>query len=487
MRILYIDIDCLRPDHLGCYGYHRNTTPNIDCLADRGTRFTNCYVSDAPCLPSRTALFTGRFGIHTGVINHGGLEADIRPIGIERKFNNNFGPFRSWMTILRQAGLYTATISPFAGRHAAWHFLDGFREIHDPGKGGQERADEIAPIALHWLSEHAAEDNWFLHVNFWDPHTPYRTPMSYGNPFVKDTAPEWLTEEIIQRHRASYGPHSAQELAEWGPCDTEKWPRLPKEIADRADFKKWIDGYDTGIRYADEHIGMMLKQLADMNVLNDTIIIVSSDHGENQGELNVYGDHQTADYWTCRVPLVIAGPGIQEGHVDKGFHYQLDLAPTLADMVGVEPADQWDGQSFLPVLTQGLQAGRPYIVVSQGAWSCQRSVRFDKWMLVRTYDTGLKDFPESMLFDLESDPHETVNVASEYPDIVIRGLTYLEQWYTDMTTNTPDSVDPMWHVMQEGGPYHTRGRLDYYAEILRNTNRNGCAERMIDRHKRTMP
>ena len=69
MRILYIDIDTLRPDHLGCYGYHRNTSPNIDRLAASGLRFTNVHASDTPCLPSRTALLTGRFGIHNGVVS----------------------------------------------------------------------------------------------------------------------------------------------------------------------------------------------------------------------------------------------------------------------------------------------------------------------------------------------------------------------------------------------------------------------------------
>ena len=75
MRILYIDIDSLRPDHLGCYGYHRDTSPAIDRLAAEGVRFENVYVSDAPCLPSRTALWSGRFGFRTGVVNHAGTAA----------------------------------------------------------------------------------------------------------------------------------------------------------------------------------------------------------------------------------------------------------------------------------------------------------------------------------------------------------------------------------------------------------------------------
>lgn len=93
MKILYIDVDSLRPDHLGAYGYHRNTSPNIDSLAERGVRFTNYYASDAPCAPSRTALFSSRYGIHTGVVNHGGTEGDMRRIGPNRPFNHHHTPF----------------------------------------------------------------------------------------------------------------------------------------------------------------------------------------------------------------------------------------------------------------------------------------------------------------------------------------------------------------------------------------------------------
>lgn len=88
MRVLFLDLDTLRPDHLGCYGYHRDTSPTIDAIAAQGVRFENYYCSDAPCLPSRTALMTGRFGIHTGVVGHGGTAADPRIEGSTRGFRD---------------------------------------------------------------------------------------------------------------------------------------------------------------------------------------------------------------------------------------------------------------------------------------------------------------------------------------------------------------------------------------------------------------
>ncbi|MFR8318642.1 MAG: sulfatase-like hydrolase/transferase [Catenibacillus sp.] len=84
MRILMLDLDTLRPDHLGCYGYSRNTSPTIDSIARSSMRFDEYYCSDAPCLPSRAALFSGRFGIHNGISNHGGTAADMRLLGRER-------------------------------------------------------------------------------------------------------------------------------------------------------------------------------------------------------------------------------------------------------------------------------------------------------------------------------------------------------------------------------------------------------------------
>ena len=188
VRILYIDIDSQRPDHLGCYGYHRATSPNIDRIAAQGVRFDNYYVSDAPCLPSRTAMWSGRFGIHNGVIGHGGTAADPFLEGAGRKFRSTLG-MSNWMWCLRQLGLKTVTVSPFGERHSAWHWYAGFSEIFNTGKGGIERADEIAPVALEWIDKNARQAKWFLHLNFWDPHTPYRTPQAWGNPFKDEPLP----------------------------------------------------------------------------------------------------------------------------------------------------------------------------------------------------------------------------------------------------------------------------------------------------------
>ena len=188
MRILYIDIDSLRPDHLGCYGYHRNTSPAIDALAREGMVFQRAYTSDAPCLPSRTALYSGRFGIHTGVVGHGGTAAQPKIEGPGRNFRDHFDN-QGLARQLQKLGLHTAMISPFGQRHAAWHFYAGFNEIHNTGQGGMESAETVQPVVDRWLADHAARDNWYLHINYWDPHTPYRTPASLETPPTPPSPP----------------------------------------------------------------------------------------------------------------------------------------------------------------------------------------------------------------------------------------------------------------------------------------------------------
>jgi arylsulfatase A-like enzyme len=482
MRILYLDCDTLRPDHLGCYGYGRNTSPHIDRIAAEGVRFENVHASDAPCLPSRAALFMGRFGIHTGVVSHGGTAADPLLEGPQRLFRQS-RETASWMDTLRELGYHTVSISPFAERHSAWWFYRGFNEMVNPGKGGMERADEVAPLALDWIARHGRGDNWFLQVNMWDPHTPYRTPLAYGNPFAAAPLDGWMTADRIRVDYASYGPHGARDVGGYGPNDTVRWPRLPTEIATLDDYRQWIDGYDTGIRYMDDHIGLILDALERQGVVDETVIIVSSDHGENQGELGVYGDHQTADQITSRIPLIVRWPGLPAGRVDTGLHYNLDLPPTVAEMLGAHTPSTWDGCSYAPALREGAEVGRECLIVSQCAWSCQRSVRWGRWMLIRTYDDGFKGYPPVMLYDIEADPHETSDLAAQQPEVVHRGLALLDAWHTEMMAASEHPVDPLWTVMREGGPFHTRGYLQSYAQRLRDSGRGAHAGRLVAQHE----
>jgi choline-sulfatase len=489
-RILYFDLDTLRPDHLGCYGYLRDTSPSIDRIAAQGVRFENYYCPDAPCAPSRTALMTGRFGIHTGLVGHGGTAGDMRLDGAARGFRSALSS-SSLPAMLKGAGLHTVFIGGFAERHSLWSFYAGFREIHDTGKGGMESAEDVTPTALDWIERNARRENWYLHINYWDPHTPYRAPGPFGNPFSGDPVPSWFSEELIQEHRRLPGPHTAQDLAMYDNRVDPRYPRYPGELRDMADLRRFVDGYDCGIAYMDQHIGRLLAALEAQGVIDDLVVIISSDHGENLGELGLYGEHATADYATCRVPLIVRWPGGPKGHVDRGLHYHLDLPPTLADLLGCQPPKAWDGESFAGAITaaerplqKGDTPGRPYLVLSQCAHVCQRGVRWDRFLYVRTYHDGYHLFPDEMVFDIEADPHEQHDLAASHPALRLAGAEYLAEWYDRMMDAMPAgyTVDPMWTVLAEGGPSHARGQLAAYIERLRATGREWAVTELVRRH-----
>jgi arylsulfatase A-like enzyme len=251
--------------------------------------------------------------------------------------------------------------------------------------------------------------------------------------------------------------------------------------------KQWIDGYDTGIWYADKHVGQLLDALEEAGVLDETVIIVSSDHAESQGEFNVWGDHQTADHSVSRVPLLIRWPGLTDTpRVDRALHYHFDWAAMLIELAGGQVPDNWDGVSFTDAFKAGEEEGRDYLVLSQGAWSVQRSVRFDHegqaYICLRTYHDGYKMLEPVMLFNVSQDPHEQIDLAQQRPDLVDKAMGMLADWQHRMMLRSRYNVDPLMTVLREGGPSHTRGELSAYLKRLRATGRTHHAERLLRLH-----
>ncbi len=502
VRILYLDLDALTPSHLSCYGYCRETSPAIDAIAAEGVRFTNVYAADAPCLPSRTGLYSGRFGIQSGVVGHGGRAAQpkIQPLAV-RGFRDLFDE-QGLARQLQKSGMHTAMISPFGQRHAAHWFYAGFNEIHNTGKGGQEIVAEVQPHVDRWLGQHAADDNWFLHVNYWDIHTPYRTPMDYGEPFADAPIPDWYTDDLIARHATKGGPHSSHDLGMYrggvGFGKPSQYPRVPETATDRDSLIKWLNGYDTAIRYVDDAIARIVQHLKDAGVYDETAIIISADHGENHGELGIYGEHGTADHATCNIPMIVKWPGGASGAVCDGLHYHLDLGPTYCDLLSLDKPPIWDGQSFADAVRSGKGPGHDQLVVSQCCHVCQRSVRWDigdrRWLYMRTYHDGYHLFPDHMLYDLATDPHEQHDLAAEHPAVVAEGAKRLSDWHAEQmakvaNTYPDDPVDPMQDVLADGGPFHAQKNgpgqpQDWpaYLQRLRDTGRGDHADGLVAKY-----
>jgi len=438
-------------------------------------------------MPSRASFFSGKCGIRNGIVNHGGEAAELFIKPEERGFKALLDNF---VIQLRKKDFYTVTVSPFGERHSAFWFYNGFREMYNTGKSGGERADEIVPVALDWLDRRGKENNWYLHVNVWDPHTAYKVPDEFGNPFENDPPPEWMSDEIRKKTWDTYGPGCAREPGGdyLGEKAYEAFPRMPLQIDSMEAYKKWVDGYDTGVWYADKHVGLLVDKLEELGLMDDTMIIVTADHGENLGELAVYGDHQTADHITNRVPMIIKHPKGLGGvnRVDNALRYHFDVAATVIEMTGGKVPGSWDGQSFLRSFEKETEDGREYLVVSNCTWACQRSVRWKDHILIKTYHTGFKNYPDTMLFNVKDDPHELNDLSGSEPGLLKEGETKLKEWYEKEMKRSPFGVDPMETVLKEGGPYHATFRseaFDLYLKRLRETGRESYADDLEIRKK----
>jgi arylsulfatase A-like enzyme len=482
MRILYVDVDTLRADHTGPYGYPRRLTPNLDALAKQAVVFERCYASDGPCAPSRGALTSGQFGITTGAIGNFGPACDLHLFERTRH-----APFLGGH--LYRHGVYTASVSCFPERHYAYWFVGNFREWTKPtlSSGDDEDAADVTAVALDWLRRRGREESFFLHVHFWDPHIPYLEPEPwFERAAASGPPPAWPDEATIAEHaETAYGPHSALDLYEgdgtWSvPPPLSPNPRtMPDAIRSREDFERFVTGYDGAVAYVDEHLGRLLNALEDLGVLEETAVVVTADHGECLGEQGIYGDHPLANEPSHRVPLVVRWPGLTtrlpvERRRVAGLAYQLDLAPTLCDLLGIPVPEGWEGLSLAPALRGEEFAGRPELVLSHGAYSYQRALRTPDRLYVRTLHPGLFRAQRQQLFDVVADPVLSTDLATERPDEVEELDGRLMEWIRSHATMQGDIPDPM-EARRYEGPMHAFS-APRYLERLRATGRARLAE-----------
>lgn len=481
MRVLLIDIDSLRPDHLGCYGYDRATAPTIDGIAADGVRFDRCYVSDSPCLPSRTALATCRFGVNSGVVTHFG----------EGQWYDNPGSghdpdderVRSFQH-LTQHGVRTASASSFTQRHMAYHFSSAFQESIQPtadtGTLAIEDAADVTAAATTWLDAHATEDDWLLHVNYWDVHHPYQGIDPYVEAVRSSGEPApWPDEAAIEDHQQVVGPRTAglwpspKQFAdgEYDPNYAE-WP-MPERYEDREDVARLVDGYNAAIRKVDDHVGRLLNRLDEAGVREETAVVVTGDHGEALGEHGIYAEHALPHSACQRVPLIISWPGVTDergGTATDAYVYQFDLMPTICALFDLPTPNGWDAESFADALHASDFSGRDSLVCGHGIYTFGRALYRDNWVFIRLLHPGVFSYPGmfndpslpsdglELLHDLDADPHATENLVTDRPDVADELRAELDAWLveqisTGWTERRPSSTrghDPLAAMCTQG-------------------------------------
>jgi len=151
-------------------------------------------------------------------------------------------------------------------------------------------------------------------------------------------------------------------------------------------------------------------------------------------------------------------------------------------LFGSQARTEWQGQSYARSLTEGADTGQEALVLGQCCHGAMRSVRFGPWMYIRTVHDFYHLHPREMLFNVAEDPHEQTDLAERRPEICAQGARIMLNWHEDMMRQMPDAVDPLWTVMREGGPLHSRGQLAEYCKRLEATGRGQYVEELKERH-----
>ena len=316
-------------------------------------------------------------------------------------------------------------------------------------KGGLETAEEVNAVALDWLTQNAGRDNFYLHINYWDTHRPYKMDKSWADRMQAfPVAQQWPDEYAIREHRNIHGPFTAASQFENG---VSPYRLMPDGVYSRRDFEHMLTGYDASIAYVDDHIGQVLQKLKDNDMLEGTAIIISSDHGDAFGEHGIYSDHVCADECIHHIPLVIKWPGVKAGKVCDSMLYNTDLPPTICDLLGYDVPGDWDGVSFRKNLETGSGEERDFLVWDHGLYAVQRAVRTRKYLMIKTYDDLGYGFDDIALYDMESDPYQTRNIASEQPETLNECLSMLERWTLMQYKKGNVVSDPLLEIVRERG------------------------------------
>lgn len=479
MRIIYIDVDSLRPDHTSPYGYARKLTPNIQSIADAGVRFDEYHSSDCPCVPSRAAMTTQRFGITTGAIGHQNNDGDLYLT--ESRSQRPDAPFLGFH-LANTGGYHTVGMTCFPERHQAYWFHGNFMEFLRPSLslGIDEDAADVADAALGWLDRRGKDDKWFLMLNFWDAHRDYQIDVeTLERAAASGPAPAWPDAETIAAHQELYGAATAQDLHGAYGHPSPNPDITPHAITNRGDFEQLINGYDGAISYIDHHIGRILAKLKELGIEDDTAIVFTADHGEAFGEHGIYGEHAYAHPACTRVPLIVRWPGVTDDlpadrRAFDGLLYHLDFGPTLCDMLGLPVPDGWHGKSFAPVLRGEQFDGRDHLILSQGVHTFQRVVRKGDLLYIRTLHPGTYKAAPEALYDLSVDPHMTQDLMPEQPERAAPLKAHLSDWWFNYAGQPTSQPDKMQQNLTRGPVLYSDPEL--YLDRLEASGRHEQAE-----------
>ena len=415
MKILFIVIDTLRTDHLSCYGYQRSTSPNIDKLAQEGVLFLNAFAPSIPTTPAFTVMYTGLHGITTGIVSHGAKDED--------QYLDHEIPVLP--EILREKGYTTAAVDNLYDiKH---YFVRGYDHYMKTSHLQFVAADEINEKAILWIKQNKNKD-FFLFLHYWDPHTPYLPPERYRNLYYQGNP--------YDPNNRSMDPVKKQLVYPF-----YKWWHY-QHLGNPTDINYFPAQYDSEINYVDEKIGQILQVLEEVGIVEDTLVVLTSDHGENMTEHGLYFGHTGLYETTIRIPLICRWPGrFPPGKKIEAMVQHIDYAPTILDVLEIPQIKEMEGRSFLPLIEDKTQEGYQEIYTSECNWRAVRAIRTKEWKLIKAVDKGrVYDMPARELYNLKMDPGENHNLVEEEKEVADELDFRMQKWLEEKLGNRPDPL-----------------------------------------------
>jgi len=396
--IVMVVVDSLRADHLGCYGYARDTSPTLDRLAREGVLFENATSTTSWTLPAHAAVFTGLDDLAHGVTDNRRRLADAHLTLAE---------------VLRAAGYRTAGFYGAPFLHPSFGLQQGFDvyesyigslwegmdddEFHSRlGRGELGAVGEVSgPRAVRmvdsWL-DGASDDPFFLFVHLWDVHHDYIPPREHLAPFDPDP------DTVRRFHQLLRNPDVRPDM-------------------EAGDLRDLVACYDGEVRFTDDSLARILESLERHERLDGTVVLFTADHGDEFFEHGGVGHRRTLFEEVLRIPMILWCPGRLEAGVRvEGLVGLTDVMPTLLALAGVGVPAEVRGKDLLPLIRGEPRGrsreGREALIELERTMT---GIRTDRYKLIRHRDG------ETRCFDLEADPQERRPLPADAPEVAVLG------------------------------------------------------------------
>jgi len=418
LNVLFIAVDDMNCD-LGCYGHDVVQSPNIDRLAKRGVVFDRAYTQYPLCSPSRSSLLTGKrpdaikiydlqthfrdttpglvtlpqlfrqngyFVARAGKIYHYGNPGQIGTSGLDDP--------ESWDEVVNPAGRDKAEehlITNFTPKRGLGSSLS---VLQAEGSDLEQTDGLVATSVISMMEEHRNEP-FFLAAGFYRPHCPYVAPKAYFKLYPIEKV---LMPSVSQADIANVPPPALESTRPW------PWFGVSEDEA-----RQSKQAYYATISFVDAQIGRLLDSLDRLDLADKTLVVFWSDHGYFLGEKGLWKKTSCFER-VARAPLVMAGPDVSAGGVCREQVEFVDIYPTIADLCGLSAPDYLDGVSLRPLLANpSAEWDRPAYTQQHRGKLRGYSVRTNRW---RYTEWGTDGKAGVELYDHETDPEESVNLAS---------------------------------------------------------------------------